>query len=107
MNIKKIIREAVDDLEWIRDTEDRRVTIDNAHEGMKVQITDDSEFYEQGVKEEPPYTTKKMVGTITAVYSEGDRKSGYEHLADVIWENGEGFYYSIGPYEYDLEIYSL
>lgn len=99
----------MDDLKWIRDTEDRRVTIDNAHEGMKVQITDDSEFYEQGVKEESelPYKIKKMVGTITTVYSEGDRKSGYEHLANVIWENGEEFYYSIGPHEYDLEMYSL
>lgn len=105
MDIKRIIREEVNDFEWISDIDARYVTIDNAHEGMKVQITDDSAFYKQGITHHPRLKEayRKMVGKITNVYERNEDDPN--NLVDVEWENGKVFYYRIGPNIYDLEVY--
>lgn len=90
MNIKKIIRETLEDFKWVNSGGDFiRVDANNVYEGMEVIVNPQSSYHNQA-----PYVWGKV--TCEPNWSSGDL------WVNVYFDNGVGNSYRVGPNDFDL-----
>lgn len=90
MNIKKIIRETLEDFEWTNLGGDFiQVDSNNVYEGMEVMLNPKSSYHNQA-----PYVWGKV--TCEPNWSSGDL------WVNVYFDNGRGNSYRVGPNDFDL-----
>ena len=90
MNIKKIIREEMDDLQWMKDVKPaEHVTRNNVYVGMNVRLCPESKYIERNIN-----NPIGVYGVITDVFI--DRQS---HHIYVDWVNG-----GTNAYDFDTDL---
>lgn len=114
MNLKKIIKEEFDNLEWIKSHQlDLTVTEYNVREGLRVVLKKDSDF---SIQSRVPGTV--LLFDYDEIWSgRGFTRSPLKSSCSVdtnedctwvfvLWDDGNGYNnYRIGPNEFDLDIY--